>query len=71
VICVRCRLTITYEGKDTVVVSDLLSSHWADDHHLPSWQDAAADARDRLWRHHPETLEMLNRMMQSGDNRAS
>ena len=71
VVCVRCRLTIAYEDKDTVVVSDLLASHWADDHHLPAWQDAAADARDRLWRQHPDLLEMLNRVTQSGDNRAS
>ena len=71
VTCVRCRLGIAYGDDDLSVVDDLLTSHWADDHHLPSWQDAAADARDRLWRHHPDLLERLTSVMESGDNRAS
>ena len=57
--CIRCRLTITYADNHARVVSDLLASHWADDHHLAAWRDAAAEARDRLWRHHPELLERL------------
>jgi len=57
--CIRCRLTITYADDHARVVSDLLASHWADDHHLAVWRDAAAEARDRLWRHHPDLLQRL------------
>jgi len=57
--CIRCRLTITYAENHTRVVSDLMASHWADDHHLAAWRDMAAEARDRLWRHHPDLLERL------------
>jgi hypothetical protein len=57
--CIRCKLTIRYAEDHAKVVSDLLASHWADDHHLAAWRDAAAEARDRLWRHHPEYLERL------------
>jgi len=57
--CIRCRLTIRYADSHTRAVSDLLASHWADDHHLAVWRDAAAEARDRLWRHHPDLLERL------------
>lgn len=60
--CIRCRLTIRYADTHTRVVSDLLASHWADDHHLAAWRDAAAEARDRLWRHHPDLLEKLTAM---------
>ena len=71
VTCVGCRLNILYGDDGSGVVADLLASHWADDHHLLGWQDAAADAGDRLWRQHPDLLEKLTRMMESGDNRAS
>jgi len=40
--CIRCRLTIRYADSHTRAVSDLLASHWADDHHLAVWRDAAA-----------------------------
>jgi len=63
--CVRCRLTITFVDTHTRVVSDLLASHWADDHHLVAWRDAAAEARDRLWRHHPDLLGRLIDMSES------
>lgn len=59
VICIRCRLNIGFEEADIQVVADLLASHWHDDHHSPGWQDAAAEARDRLWRKNPELLEQL------------
>ena len=65
VACIRCRLTIVYADGHSRVASDLLASHWADDHHVASWRDAAADARDRLWRHHPSLLERLEEMSDS------
>ena len=60
--CIRCRLRITYGDRQVLTVADLLATHWADDHHLSGWRDAAAEARDRLWRRHPEFLEKLNDM---------
>lgn len=63
--CIRCRLTITYDDGDARVVADLLATHWADDHHLPGWRDAAAEARDRLWRRHPDLLEQMTRVSES------
>jgi hypothetical protein len=62
VACIRCRIRITFADNHGPVVADLLASHWADDHHLSVWRDAAAEARDRLWRHHPELLEQLTNM---------
>jgi hypothetical protein len=59
ILCSRCGLAVAYTDGDVKVVVDLLASHWADDHHLPSWRDTAAGARDRLWRRRPELLEML------------
>jgi acyl carrier protein phosphodiesterase len=59
VTCIRCRLTIRYGESAAGVVSDVLASHWADDHHLAGWRDAAAEARDRLWRRNPDLLEKL------------
>jgi predicted molibdopterin-dependent oxidoreductase YjgC len=64
--CIRCKLTIRYSDSHARIVSDLLASHWADDHHLPGWRDAAAEARDRLWRRHPDLLEKLTSMSGSG-----
>lgn len=66
--CIRCRLTIRYAENHARVVMDLMASHWSDDHHLASWRDAAADARDRLWRHHPELLEKLTVLSESAGN---
>jgi hypothetical protein len=57
--CIRCRLRIAYGDRQAMIVSDLLATHWADDHHLPGWRDPAAKARDRLWRRHPELLDDL------------
>ena len=71
VICMYCRLTITYDDPDANVVSDLLASHWFDDHHLVSWTDRAADARDRLWRRHPELLERLSDLSEAGGRHPS
>ena len=69
--CIRCKLRIRYAGRHARVVADLLASHWADDHHLPGWSDADAEARDRLWRHHPELLEKLTSMSGSGGSHSS
>lgn|GEM_PF-6388712 len=68
VICARCRLRIDFADADGGVVSDLLASHWADDHHLPSWRDAAAEARDRLWRQDPDLLEKLAELTSGAGN---
>ena len=65
VACIRCRIWFTYVDGHGQVVADLLSSHWADDHHLSGWRDAAAEARDRLWRQPPELLEQLTSMSSS------
>jgi hypothetical protein len=71
VTCIYCRLVIGYADTDVKIVSDLFASHWADDHHLPGWRDAAAEARDRLWRRHPDLLEKLANRMSSAGDRAS
>lgn len=63
--CIRCKLAITYDDRHLRVVPDLLATHWADDHHLVGWRDAAAEARDRLWRRHPELLDELNSLSAS------
>jgi len=46
---------------------DLLAAHWADDHDLPGWRVAAAEARDGLWRCCPEVLEMLTDLVGKDD----
>jgi len=41
-------LSISFTDDDVGAVPNLLVYHWADDHHLPAWRDAAACASDRL-----------------------
>ncbi len=64
--CIRCKLKISYADRQALIVSDLLATHWADDHHLPEWRDTAAACRDRLWRRHPDLLEQLTRLSSPG-----
>lgn len=59
VVCFRCRLRLVHDGESDAPVLDLLLSHWSHDHHLPAFHDAAASARDRLTREHPDLLEKL------------
>lgn len=59
--CIKCGIRIVYGDHQVLMVSDLLATHWADDHLLGGWRDAGAEARDRLWRRHPAVLEMLTR----------
>jgi hypothetical protein len=63
--CFRCKLKITYFDRQALVLADLLAIHWADDHRIPGWLDAAAKARDRLRRRNRRALDKLTNMSQS------
>ena len=63
--CYLCKLKVTYLDRQALVVADLLAIHWADDHRIPGWLDAAATARDRLERRNRRALDELTSMSQS------
>jgi hypothetical protein len=62
--CIQCKLKVTYVDRQAPAMADLLATHWADDHRIPGWLDAASKARERLSRRHPDVLGKLTIMWQ-------